>query len=99
LASGELALDTRLRDLLRTIAVDGGSEPRFGVPAEHGRSFAFECPALADEALFAAETSVIPESDGALWLEQRAHVLERRIGALERSTGARLVRRLARPGR
>jgi hypothetical protein len=99
LESGEFALDTRLRDLLRTIAVDNGPEPRFGVPAERGRSFAFERPAIGDDALFAAETSVIPESDGATWLEQRAHALERGIGRLERAAGARLMRRLARTGR
>jgi hypothetical protein len=99
LASGEFALDERLRDLLRTLAVDDGPEPRFGVPAERGRSFAFERPEIGDDALFAAETSVIPESDGAIWLEHRAHALERGIGALEQTAGVRLARRLAGPGR
>jgi hypothetical protein len=99
LASGELALDVRLRDLLRRLAVDDGPEPRFGVPAERGWSFAVERPEIADDALFAAETSVIPESDGALWLEYRAHALERGIAALEHAPGARLARRLARPRR
>ena len=98
LATGELALETRLRDLLRALAVGDGESP-FRMPAERGRSLAFDRPAVADDALFAAETSVIPESDAAMWLQHRAHVLERGIGALEREAGARLLRRLAGPGR
>ena len=97
LAAGELALDTRLRDLLRPLTLENGSEPRFRVPAERGRSLAFVRPPVGDDALFAAETNVIPESEAAIWLEQRARVLERGIGALEHSVGARLLRRLARP--
>ncbi len=99
LATGKLALDTRLRDVLRTLAVEEGPESRFLVPARLGGSLAFERPAPVDDAFFAAETSVIPESDGALWLEHRAHALERGIGTLEQAAGARLLRRLTRHGR
>ena len=69
------------------------------MPAERGRSLAFERPTVGDDALFAAETSVIPESDAAMWLQQRARALEHGIGALERSAGARLLLRLAGPWR
>ena len=99
LATGELALDTRLRDLLRTLAVENGPEPRFRAPAERGRSLAFERPPVGDDALFAAEASVIPESEAAMWLEQRTRALELGIDALEHTAGARLLRRLARPWR
>lgn len=98
-ATGELALDTRLRDLLRALVVEHGQESRFRMPSERGRSLTFEHPSVADDALFAAETSVIPESDGALWLEERARALERGLGALEHSFGARLLKRRARPSR
>ena len=99
LATGELALETRLRDLLRALTAGARPESPFRVPAERGRSFAVERPTVGDDALFAAETSVIPESDAAMWLQQRARALEHGIGALERSARARLLLRLAGPGR
>jgi hypothetical protein len=99
LATGELSLDTRLRDALRALVVDEGPEPRFRMPSEGGRPLVFGRPAGVEDALFAAETSVIPESDGALWLERRAQALERGIDALAQRPGARLRRRLARTGR
>jgi len=99
LATGQFVLDTRLRDLLGTLAVGNAPESRFRLPAERGSSHAFERPQVGDDALFAGETSVIPESEAALWLEERARALERGIGALEHSVGARLRRRLARVSR
>lgn len=94
LASGELALDTRLRHALRTLADgEGGYLVRRG-----------ERPALmsslqpvSEDALFAAESSVIPESDLAVALEDRVLDLERRLGRLEtRSWPARRLAALAR---
>jgi len=89
LARGELAVDTRLRDALRTMEREAGD----------GSKLAFERPALTEDALFASEVSAIPESDAALWLEERAAALERGIATLERSAPARLRRKLGRLGR
>jgi hypothetical protein len=95
LARGELAVDTRLRDHLRTLAVtaDPGSRSVVteGQEASRGR------PTIGDDASFASEVSVIPESDLALALEDRVRDLEARAGRLERSL--RLPRRLTRLGR
>jgi hypothetical protein len=89
LARGELAVDTRLRDALRGLAA--------GPSLEAGTTPASMRPTLGDDASFASEVSVIPESDLALALEERVSDLEVRTGRLERST--LLHRRLVRLGR
>lgn len=99
LEAGTLALDTRLRDFLRALAVEDGAELEFRVPASGVRSRPFERPTVDAEALFAAETGVIPESEAALWLAHRADGLERGIARLEGTARARLARRLVGPGR
>jgi len=97
LAAGELALDTRLRDALRVLAVGDDPTPRFLAPVEgEPPPLRFERPPVVEDALFAAETSTIPESDGALWLAHRTDALERGIGTVERATRAGLRRRLTR---
>ncbi len=82
---GRLALDTRLRDALRTV--------------REGRPLSFPRPDVGDEALFASESSALEESDFGLALAARIDGLERRLGRLERGALTRLrgtVRR-ARP--
>lgn len=85
LATGDLVEDTRLRDALRRLGE--GTPPAFGRPP------------LEDDALFAAEVSVIPESDFASVLEERARALDAGIARLERRSalarGRALGRRLA----
>jgi hypothetical protein len=74
LAAGRLTVDTRLRDALRALGfgAGGGGKIPFGVPA------------LAEVALYAAESSALQESDLGLALGARVDALERRIGVLER---------------
>jgi hypothetical protein len=74
-----LAIDTRLRDALRAIA--GGERLEF--PREDVR----------EDALYAAEASVLVEIDGIVRAEQRVDALEARLGALERSPLRRLAPR------
>jgi len=69
LRRGDLVIDTRLRDILRDIAAGTSPELRR--------------PPLEDDVLFAAEVSVIPESDFAQMLEERTIDLERGIDRLE----------------
>lgn len=77
LASGELAVDTRLRDILRALEL-GDAPP---VQAE---------PTLADDVALAVEAQAMLEHDAWVKLTERAERVERRLAALERSP---LVRR------
>lgn len=70
LADGDLVVDTRLRDILRGLR--DGSSP------------VLRRPPLEDDALFAAEVSVIPDSDLANVFGERALGLEAGITRLER---------------
>jgi hypothetical protein len=73
--AGTLTIDTRLRDALRGLGfgegADGDGTPSFGRPA------------VADAALYAAESSALQESDLGLALGDRVDALERRIHRLE----------------
>lgn len=97
LADGAYAIDTRLRDTLRTLPVKGGTETsRFAPPAPEGPALSFARPDVADQALFAAETSIIPESDLAQSLDARIGDLEARIDYMECSGLARIKSALPR---
>ena len=94
LADGTLAIDTRLRDVLRFIRSDGewfrlpalGDSPRVTFPR----------PGIGEDALYAGEASVLAEIDGVIRAEKRIDALENRLASLERRPLSRL-RRLARP--
>ena len=78
LADGSLAVDTRLRDVLRTLREPDG---RYRVP-EAGTSLAFDTPDLADTAAYVAEASVLVGIDGIVRAEQRVDALEARLARL-----------------
>jgi Glycosyl transferase family 2 len=69
LEEGTLAVDTRLRDALRTL--------------RSGRPLAFEAPTLADDAVYAVEAAALREAD-VIRVERRIDALEQRLRALER---------------
>jgi hypothetical protein len=75
LADGTLALDTRLRDALRTLQTGGG----FAV----GRPIAIPPLTLADDATYAVEAAVLDEAD-VIRVERRIDALEQRLRTLER---------------
>ena len=72
LASGELAVDTRLRDALR--AVERGKAPAAWPP-----------PTLAEDVELAVEAQVMLEHDAWVKLTDRAERVERRLATIERS--------------
>jgi Glycosyl transferase family 2 len=94
LEDGTLAIDTRLRDALRTISTaDGG----FVLPVPGAPSILeFAHPTPRDDAELAAETASLAAIDGIVRAAERVDALESRIVRLEREPLARLVPRLAR---
>jgi hypothetical protein len=89
LADGTLAVDTRLRDALRTIRDPGGSF-RLGARGE-APALSFPHPGVREDAVYAGEASVLVEIDGVVRAESRVEALEERVASLERGPFARLV--------
>ena len=89
LADGTLTVDTRLRDALRSL---GAADGAFVLP-DAGHRLSFPRPSALDDALYAAEASVLVEIDGIVRAEQRVHGIEARLEALERGPLHRLARR------
>ena len=94
---GTLAVDTRLRDMLRTLRVGDPKPLRIGPPEADRVEPAFPIPDLADEASCAADASVLAEQDGTRQLERRLDALEARTAALRPGLWSRVRR--ARRGR
>jgi hypothetical protein len=91
LADRTLASDIRLRDALRSLR---GPDRSFLLPG-HASELRFPRPSAQDDALYAAETSVLVEIDGIVRAEERVRALDRRLARLERGMGG-AARRLAR---
>jgi Glycosyl transferase family 2 len=91
LGDGTLAVDTRLRDALRTLRAEDGS---FRLPEPGGPSpLRFAHPDVSDDAAYAGESTVLAEIDGIVRVSQRVDAFERRLEALERSVLSRLTAR------
>ncbi len=86
LATGDLALDNRLRDVLRGLGygkvANGDQEASGALP--------FRRPSLEESASYASESGALQESDLGLAVGGRVDDIEARIGELERSTLSRL---------
>jgi len=89
LADGTLAVDTRLRDALRSLRAEDGT---FVLPTA-GRRLPFPRPPLLEDAQYAAEASVLVGIDGVVRAEERTDAFEARLRALERNPLHRLLRR------
>jgi hypothetical protein len=100
LAEGVLAVDTRLRDVLRELtgAKTIPADPRFALP-ENGRSrVRLPRPSVVDDAAYAAEAAVLGEAD-TVRVQRRLDELEERLGRLETTPWTRVTsgaRRLVR---
>ena len=81
LAEGRLAVDTRLRDTLRSLRDGSGGV----LAAPH--------PDIESDAAYAAEASILVEIDGIVRAGRRVDALEDRLAALERGPLSRLTRR------
>ncbi len=82
LADGTLAVDTRLRDALRTLRAseENGEYP---LPTTESR-LSFARPSEHEDALYAGEASVLVDIDGIVRAERRVDQVEERLAALER---------------
>ena len=80
LAAGTLALDTRLRDALRSLRSADGA---YSLPAP-APLLSFDAPDVHDAADYAAEASVLASIDGIARAEQRVAALEARLAGLRR---------------
>lgn len=97
-AAGWLAVDTRLRDVLRSLRTPSG---QYVVgPGSSGAASAQAPPTLADTAAFAADVSAGAENDALAKSQRRMWSLEQRLDALEhpalRGVGRRIERVLRR---
>ena len=86
LEDGSLALDTRLRDRLRSLGFGTADPSAAGVSDRFGRLD------VAAAAQYAAESTALDESDFALALGARIELLESRVGRLERGALTRVGR-------
>jgi hypothetical protein len=82
-ADGTLAVDTRLRDALRTLR---GEEGELAIVADALR---FPRPEMDDDAAYAAETAVLVEVDGLVRAERRVDAFETRLTAVEHGRALR----------
>jgi Glycosyl transferase family 2 len=80
LAEGTLTVDTRLRDALRALRLDGpeNGARRFAIPAERVAPLSFSRPTLAEEAVFAAEAAALEEAY-VVRVQRRLDALEQRL--------------------
>ena len=94
LASGSLALDTRLRDALRALrrpaSMRDSDGREFLLPAEGAPPLEFPGPTLEDAAQYAAEITVGSTRDSVVKVEQRLDRAARRLTDLERGIWSRL---------
>jgi hypothetical protein len=87
-ADGTLAVDTRLRDTLRSLRAEDGT---FRLP-EPGRPLVpTSVPDVREAAAYAAEASVLADIDGIVRAERRTNRLEERLASLERGPLTRLI--------
>jgi hypothetical protein len=92
-AAGRVAIDTRLRDVLRSLRGDDGA---FRLPSPGEPPLVFPRPDAADDAAYAAETALLMGADATVRAEERVASFERRVERLEHGVVSRVRHRLAR---
>ena len=90
LEDGTLVVDTRLRDVLRTLLGDDSRPARIRPPATGRGGPALQVPDLADEAAYAVDASVLAERDRTRTLA-RVESLRRQLTSMERSWSWRIT--------
>jgi hypothetical protein len=89
--AGSLVIDTRLRDALRTLRLEGGG---FALPESGESRLSFPRPTVVDDAAYAVDVAALGEAD-VVRLQRRLDTLEPRLLALERRPSTLVSRRLA----
>jgi hypothetical protein len=82
LDDGTLVRDTRLRDGLRDLRIEGKGVRRFALPAERAEPLSFPTLTLVDDVTYAVEAAVLGEAD-VIRVERRMDALEQRLHLLE----------------
>jgi glycosyl transferase family 2 len=91
--AGTLAIDTRLRDALRSLRSNGGGFlPSSALSAS---PLSFPRPGVHEDAIYASEASVLVEIDGIVRAERRIQTVEERLATLEREPLRRLHAKIA----
>ncbi len=88
---GRLVVDTRLRDALRELRVDGGGFIRPGSRPP----LRFPLPTLVEDAEYAVEAATLGEAD-VVRLQRRLDELEQRLQTVEQRLARRVYRKLTR---
>ncbi len=86
LEAGVLAVDTRLRDVLRTLVDPAGGG--FVLPAAGRRPLSLPAPTIVDDALFAVDAAALGDADD-VRVRRQLDGLDARLKALERSFAVR----------
>jgi hypothetical protein len=94
LTAARYAIDTRLRDVLRSLRPPGADSSL--VPSPPEEPVCFPRPSVAEDAAYAGETAILVGIDGAVRAEQRVVALERRLAQVERTSLGRLRARARR---
>jgi Glycosyl transferase family 2 len=97
LEDGSLTIDTRLRDVLRTLRLPHG-ERAFALPSDRGDALSFPRPTVVEDAAYAVEAAALGEAD-VIRLQRRLDSLEQRLLTLEAQLPVRAYRRMSRTAR
>jgi hypothetical protein len=92
LEDGTLVVDTRLRDVLRTLRVED-DDRAFAIPSERSMPLSLPAPSVEEDARYAMEAAVLGEAD-AVRLQRRVDAFEERLASLEHRSLSRLAGRI-----
>ena len=93
LEQGRLVEDTRLRDALRRLRAEKGTDAEYVLPSA-AQALDFPLPTLVEDAEYAVEAAVLGEAD-VVRLQRRLDTLERRLQTLELRLPTRVYRKLS----
>jgi hypothetical protein len=90
---GSLVIDTRLRDALRALRVEGGQHP-FALPGGDQKPLSFPKPDLVEEMIYAADAALLDEAT-VVRLQARLDRIEAELNSLRLTRRAKLRWKIA----